>query len=101
MGAPKQGRPVIQTARFRAGLLERQLQPELNNPRLSRKALGRGACPESAAETGVRVGEIRLVEDIEKFPAELQGDAFGDREALEDTHIVAVDMGARQSALAQ
>src|ERR1017187_10685681 len=72
------------TARHARGLLEHELQCELEYARI-----GRGGDPAKGARRNRRnrIREIRAVLGIERLGAELELEAFGEGEILEHRHI--------------
>src|ERR1017187_2873444 len=83
------------TARHARGLLEHELQCELEYARI-----GRGGDPAKGARRNRRnrIREIRAVLGIERLGAELELEAFGEGEILEHRHIHVEVYGPAQRA---
>src|SRR6266481_8794855 len=86
-------KPRLATLGFLAAL-ERQLKCELYQPRIARTL----DSPEiaSVGEVPVRLKELRVIEGVEQFAAELQLDALADRRNFQKRNFPVVD--ARSAA---
>src|SRR5947209_1410218 len=96
-GPRRVSRPTSGPLASYAYVLEDQLDSELNLPRTAQIAArgpGRKNLSESVCRLAVlRLPEIRVVEDIERFGPELNGNALADGRVLGEGHVDVLEAG--------
>src|SRR5215467_10802546 len=92
------GQIPISNLKWRTDRLKRQLQPDLNLSRRQRR--GGDLAEGGVAQARIRVGEMRVVEGVEEFRAELNSPLFVNGEPFEKRQVEVNHSGPTRVALA-
>src|SRR3954467_248596 len=76
--------------------LEQQLQTELLLPHISNQTRDRAEARRARNVSVVRIREVRMVQSVERLPAELQPKRLGDSEVLKQAQVEIDETGPAQ-----